>query len=150
MNITGCPENDLWDGGIKNRRVWRQASLLGSRHLGFGGMRPGYLDFIGTVITAAPFAVRAELRAPAWEQRRGDYWRYMGHAMSLLDADIGDEATAWSRCLDFTNAQAAPSAEGGRLYALLKARHSWYVAQAVPALPPSAQAVVDDLEGARC
>lgn len=150
MNITGCTQNDLWNGGIRNRRVWRQAGRLGRRHLGFDEMQPCYLDFIGTVITAAPLAVRAELRVPSWEQRREGYWRYMGHAMSLLSADIGDEITARSRCLSFIDDQAASSEEGSRLYALLRAHHPWYVEQATPVLPERIQAVVGDLRGARC
>jgi hypothetical protein len=149
MNVTGCTENDPWTGGIRNRRVWRQACLLGRRHLGFGGMQPNYLDFIGTVISTAPLTVRAELRASA-DPRRGGYWRYMGHAMSLLSAHIGDETTAQDRCLDFIEAHAAPSEEGSRLCALLEARHPWYVGQAIPALPERARAVISDLKGARC
>jgi hypothetical protein len=150
MNLTGCTENDLWTGGIRNRRVWRQASLLGRHHLGFGGMQSGYLDFIGIVISTAPFAVRAELRASGWNLCRGDYWRYMGHAMSLLSAHIGDEATAQDHCLNFIEAHAAPSQEGSRLYKLLEARHPSYVGQAIPALPEQVRVVIGDLKGARC
>lgn len=150
MNLTGCSESGPWTGGIRNRRVWREASLLGRRHLRFGGMQPSYLDFIGIVICTAPFAVQAELREPAWEPHRTAYWRYMGHAMSLLSAHIGDQATAPDRCLDFIEAHAAPSEEGSRLYAQLEARHPWHVGQASLALPERALAVVGDLKGIRC
>jgi hypothetical protein len=150
LNLTGCAQDDRWADGIRNRRVWRQVSLLGRRHLGFGGMRPGYLDFIAMVISTAPFAVRAELRAPAWAPRRSGYWRYMSHAMSLLSANIGDAATARDRCLDFLETRAAPSEEGRRLYLSLAARHPWYVDKASSALPDRARAVIGELKDARC
>ena len=145
MNITGCTEHPSWRGGIRNHRVWRQASLLGRHHAGFSGMRPEYLDFIGTVITLAPFEVRKELRAPAYGQQRRNYWRYMSHATSLCSADIGDEQTARDRCQYFIDNYAAPSREGSLLYGSLQARHPWYVERALPLLPARAQASIGDL-----
>jgi hypothetical protein len=108
-------------------------------------MRPEYLDFIGTVIALAPLEVRTELQASGYGQRRRRYWRYMSHATSLLGADIGDESTARDRCRSFIDAYAAPSAEGGRLYESLQARHPWYVERAALMLPGPAQATVGDL-----
>lgn len=145
MNVTGCTEDDSWRGGIRNHRVRRQASLLGRHHAGFSGMRPEYLDFIGTVIALAPLEVRKELRAPTYSQQRRNYWRYMSHATSLCRADIGDEPTARDRCQYFIDAFAAPSREGSRLYGSLQARHPWYVERASPLLPARAQAIIGDL-----
>jgi hypothetical protein len=146
MNITGCTEHDSWGGGIRNRRVQRQASLLGRCHAGFSGMKREYLDFIGAVVTLAPLEVRAELRTPVDAGLRCGYWRYMSHAISLLNADIGDEPSAWDRCRDFVDAYGAPSSEGRRLYASLQSRHPWYVDRAVPILPGRAQSVVSTLK----
>jgi hypothetical protein len=145
MNITGCTERDRWRGGIKNRQVMRQASLLGRHHAGFTGMQPEHLDFIGTVITLAPLEVRRELQVPGYGRRRRSYWRYMSYATSLMNADIGDESTARDRCWSFVDAYAGSSGEGSRLYASLYANHPWYVERAVSMLPPQAQAIVSDL-----
>src|SRR5689334_1108068 len=135
MNITGCTENDYWRGGIKNRRVQRQASMLGRRHIEFSGMRLEYLDFIGAIVTLAPLEVRGRLAGPGHARLCRGYWHYMRHAMSLLNADIGDESTARDRCWDFINAHAASSSEGSRLYASLQAHHPWHVERAVRMLP---------------
>jgi hypothetical protein len=145
MNITGCTDHDRWRGGIRNQQVRRQANLLGSHHARFAGMRPEYLDFIGTVITMAPLEVQTKLPAIAHVQRRRSYWRYMNHAMSLLGADVGEESTARDRCLDFIDAYGAPSSEGSRLYASLDARHPSYVERAAAMLPAQAQAIVSEL-----
>jgi hypothetical protein len=151
MNITGCTKHDRWRGGIKNRQVMRQASLLGRHHAGFTGMQSEYLDFIGAVITLAPLEVRTKLQAPAYGQRRRSYWRYMSYATSLLSTDIGDESTARDRCWGFVDTYAAPSGEGGRLYASLYSSHPWYVERAASLLPPQAQVIVSDfMQSAEC
>lgn len=151
MNITGCTKNDQLRGGISNLRVQRQARLLGHRHAKFNGMRPDYLDFIGTVVTLAPLEVRARLDSFTDPQLQGRYWRYMHRAMSLLCADIGDETGARDRCLAFIDAHAAASTEGSRLYASLQARHPRYVERAMCILPPRVQAIIGDLaEGITC
>jgi len=145
MNITGCTEDDRWCGGIRNRQVQRQASLLGRHHAGFRGMKPEYLDFVGAVVALAPLEVRARLEAPVDAGLRRSYWRYMSHAMLLMKADIGDEPTAWDRCLDFIDAHAGHSGEACRLYESLRSRHSWYVERTVPMLPLRVRAAVDTL-----
>jgi hypothetical protein len=145
MNITGCTESDHWRGGISNRRVQRQASLLGRRHVNFTGMRLEYLDFISTVVALAPLEVRAHLGAPVDVRLRSGYWRYMRHATSLLNAGIGDEVNAGDRCRDFIDTWATPSAEGSRMCVSLRAHHPWHVDRAVPMLPGRARAVVSNL-----
>jgi hypothetical protein len=145
MNITGCTEDDYWYGGIRNCQVRRQAGLLGRRHAGFSGMRPDFLDFIGVVTTLAPLEVQAEQQSPVQGRCRRSYWRYMSYATSLLSADIGDESTARDRCRSFVDAYAAPSGEGGRLYASLRSHHPRYVEQATSMLPGRAQELVNDL-----
>jgi hypothetical protein len=147
MNLTGCTDDEHWRGGIRNPRVRRQADLLGRHHARFGGMRPGYLDFIGVATTLAPLEVRTEQRTPVQGRCRRNYWRYMSRATSLLSADIGDEASARDRCRSFVDAYAAPSGEGSRLYASLREHHPQYVAQAAPILPGRARELVDELAG---
>lgn len=151
MNITGCTEQDAWSGGIRNRRVQRQASLLGRRHAGFSGMKRQYLDFVAAAVTLAPLEVRVGLRMSVDTRICSSYWRYMRNATSLLDADIGDEPSARDRCRGFVDAYGAPSAEGSRLYASLESHHPWYVDLAVPLLPAHARAIVSTLKkDARC
>jgi hypothetical protein len=143
--LTGMTRNAKRGDGIRDPRVRRQARLLGDRHASFGGMRPCYLDFIGTVTTLAPLEVRAELNAPVGTQRQDRYWRYMSNAMSLLRSSIGHEAGARDRSWAFIDAHAATSAIGSQMYAALRARHPRHVQLAVPMLPVSAQVVVADL-----
>jgi hypothetical protein len=145
--MLGVDDQASWHGGIANPRVRRLAGTVHEHHRRFAGMKTAYLDFLAATLTLAPLRVRRCLGAPLGEGDRGRYWRYMGHAMSLVGGGGLSERVAEERCRQFVEARAGVSADGERLYSALLMRHPRYVQLAGPVLYAASRRVVQEMTG---
>ena len=137
------------NGGIADPGVRRMLAGIGDRHRRLPGMKSEYLDLFAGMIAIAPIRLRSALGLVLDERCYRRYWRYTGHAMALVGAELGEHDVVSRSCARFV---ARHTGTGPRIAGYLEylfAAHPDHVGTAWKSLFPATRRVAGRLPHAQ-